>query len=262
LIIAQVLMVCYLYQRGLSRLRYRIERGHLFGKWQRYSFWIGITILVIALLSPFDSISKELAYIHMIQHLLIMMIAAPLLVLAAPVMVIICGLPKNWRRIFWRWNRSLENSRWPWPWHWLWQAGFIWLIHALVLWAWHIPWFYVAALRSDLIHYLQHLSFFLVSCFFWRILIDPISRLRANRGLGILYLFTTSLHAAVLGVLMALAQSPWYIDYTVTAPRWGLSAIEDQQLAGLIMWMPACAIYAFAASLLLAVGLRELDLLG
>ena len=122
---------------------------------------------------------------------------------------------------------------------------------------WHVPVLYEAALHSELVHDLQHLMFFVVACLFWRVLVDPLSRLRLSPGLGVVYLFATSLHATFLGVFMALAPTPWYGFYESTTAAWNLTALEDQQVAGLIMWMPMCMIYAFAAAIIMGLWLRD-----
>ncbi|MFW7381880.1 MAG: cytochrome c oxidase assembly protein [Oligoflexus sp.] len=248
-LILQFSLLAIAYHHGANRLRRVLRRR------QVYSFWAALFFLIMALLSPMDALSQELSFVHMIQHLLLMMVAAPLLVMSMPVTVILASLSARWRRRYWQALRKLNHR------HWLssvfWQAAVIWGLNALILWIWHIPLFYIAALRFAWVHYVQHLSFFLVSCLFWRIVFDPISQRRMNHALGILYLFTSSLHAAVLGVFMSLAPSVWYFDYTATAPRWGWSALEDQQLAGLIMWMPACAFYALGASVLLLRALEK-----
>jgi cytochrome c oxidase assembly factor CtaG len=100
--------------------------------------------------------------------------------------------------------------------------------------------------------------FFVTSCLFWRVLLDPLSRLRMNQGAGVIYLFLTSLHATILGVFMALSPRVWYSDYVPRTGRWNLTPLEDQQLAGLIMWMPACMIYAAVAAVIFALWVRDM----
>lgn len=247
----------FMYRKGVDTIWRRLGPGNGIRRWQLWSFWGAIAALVIALLSPMDAISYQLAYIHMIQHMVLMLVAAPLLVLASPMTAVYCALPNPWRRKFSRVYSTIQRLAVPRGF--FWQIALVWLVHALVLWAWHIPWLYLAALRFELIHYLQHLMFFWIAFLFWKVIMDPFRRLTRQQTLGIIYLFTSSLHAAALGVLMALAQAPWYQDYTLTTKYWGLSALEDQQIAGLIMWMPACAVYAFFAAVLLAQALKRID---
>ena len=152
---------------------------------------------------------------------------------------------------------SSRLQKWRPRWYRVLQPVFLWLVYGLTLWTWHLPALYQAALRDQGIHDLQHICFFAVSCVFWRVLLDPLKRLRFSRAWGIIYLFTTSLHATLLGVFMALSPRVWYPDYETTVPAWNLSALEDQQLAGLIMWMPACAVYALVAAVLFVTWVEE-----
>lgn len=126
-------------------------------------------------------------------------------------------------------------------------------VYALALWAWHLPLLYESALRHAAVHDVQHLMFFGAACLFWRGLLDPLSRFRLDGGTAVLLLFATTLHSTVLGVLMTLAPAPWYAEYVGRTQWWGLSPLEDQQLAGLIMWMPACVPYVVAAAALLGI---------
>ena len=163
-------------------------------------------------------------------------------------------MPAAWRRAG---GRLLRRPALKVPWYLLWQPLLMWGLFALTLWLWHLPALYEAALHHPMLHQVQHLAFFVSSCLFWRVVLDPLSRLRLIPILGVLYLFTTSLHASILGVFMALAPSAWYPFYTDKTGAWHLTPLEDQQLAGLIMWMPACMIYALAATAIFAWWLRE-----
>jgi putative membrane protein len=125
----------------------------------------------------------------------------------------------------------------------LWHPFLIWLLFALTLWGWHHPRLYQSALRDPLLHDAQHLSFFVAACLFWRVCLDPFSRHSLCPAIAVLYLFTTSLHASALGVFLTLAPQAWYDEYSGRVETWGLTQLQDQQLAGLIMWLPSCLIY-------------------
>jgi len=248
-----VLSAAYLF--GLARLWKRCGWGKAVPGRQALAFAAGMASLSLALVSPIDVFSDEWAWMHMIQHMLLVGVAAPLLVLGMPFLVLMWALPLSWRRGYGRVKHCIE--RWKPGRYFFWQPVVTWLLFALVLWIWHFPPLYEAALSSEVFHDFQHFSFVAVACLFWRVLVDPLSRLKLNRPMGVVYLFLTSLHATLLGVFMTLAPKAWYPFYAAKAARGNLSALKDQQLAGLIMWMPACMVYALVAALLLGLWLRD-----
>jgi len=251
-----LIVISLLYAIGLRRV-WKRGVGHRINLKRALCFPASMIVLVAALLSPIDAISAELNWMHMIQHMLLMNIAAPLFVVAAPGYIIQRSLDFRAR---YKLNRVFAYlGHWQQVRYYLWHPAMLWIVYGAVLWIWHHPILYDAALANQLIHDVQHIMFFAVSCLFWRILFDPIARLKFNRGLGVIYLFATSLHATILGVFMALSPKLWYQPYAATTPSWGLSAIEDQQLAGLIMWMPACMIYAVCAAWVFGVWLRDTE---
>ena len=257
LTIASLVLLSWAYGVGLARLWRSAGRDHGVSRWQAASFAAAVASLVIALLSPLDPISDELQSAHMVQHMVLMMVAAPLFVMGAPALVMLWALPRRTRQAVAQWLGRLGS--WRPPWYLLWQPVLLFGLYALALWVWHLPALYEAALRSRPVHEVQHVMFFVTSCLFWRVLLDPLSRLRMNVGAGVVYLFLTSLHATFLGVFMALSPRVWYDDYVPRTAAWGLSPLEDQQLAGLIMWMPACMVYAVVAAVMFALWVRESD---
>ena len=250
-----LLLLAGVYALGLMRLWRSAGWGKVVPLWRAAAFAAGVVTCVLALLSPIDLLSAQLSSVHMIQHMLLMNLAAPLLVLGSPLLVMLWALPSARRKV-WA-GRMQRFNAWPLRSYAFWQPLLLWTLYALVLWVWHVPRFYQAALRNELVHDLQHLLFLLSACLFWRVLLDSLSRFRLSQGAGVVYLFTTSLHATVLGVFMALAPSVWYPDYEPLTGAFNLTALEDQQLAGLIMWMPACAIYAIVAAISFGLWLRH-----
>jgi cytochrome c oxidase assembly factor CtaG len=113
-----------------------------------------------------------------------------------------------------------------------------------------------ATLESEFVHTLQHLSFLLSALLFWWALIHGRRGLMGY-GAAVLYMFTTSIHSGVLGALITFSSSVWYPAYAATTSSWGLTPLEDQQLGGLIMWIPAGLVYIFAGLALFAGWLRE-----
>ncbi len=257
LIMINLTALAALYAWGLRRLRAQraghppVSRRHV------AAFAAAMVFLVIALLSPVARLAGELLWVHMVQHMVLMNLAAPLFVLGAPGRVLLWVLNPAERAAIGRaWQTLTKRGV---PRYLFWQPVSLWVLYAVVLWVWHLPRFYEAALRSAVVHDLQHLMFFGASALFWRVLFDPIGRLRMAHAPAVLYLFLTSLHATVLGVFMALAPRLWYPTYAGRTEPWGVSALEDQQLAGYIMWMPACMAYAIIAAVLFASWLRHDD---
>jgi putative membrane protein len=223
--------------------------------WRAWCFVVAILLLVVALLSPMDAFADELLWVHMVQHMVLMNLAAPLLMLAAPGRVWWWSLADE-RRLEWA-RVQRQAGRWGWPTDLLWRPLLLWLLYAVILWLWHWPALYEAALLYPRLHDLQHLTFFGAAVLFWRVLFEPLGRRMIGRLRALLYLFTTSLHAALLGAFMTLAPGLWYPIYADRAPRWGWDPLQDQQLAGYIMWMPACMAYVVVAAVLVALALVE-----
>jgi cytochrome c2 len=131
-------------------------------------------------------------------------------------------------------------------------------LHAAALWIWHIPRLFQATLTSELAHASQHLSFFGTAlCFWWALLTRQQGP--QGQGVAVLAVFTTALHSSLLGALLTLAPTPWYPAYAHTTAAWGLTPLEDQQLGGLVMWIPAGAVYLLAALALGAGWLRAIE---
>jgi putative membrane protein len=254
LVTVNLLLAGAVYIIGVHRLWAKAGTGAVIMKRQAAAFAVGMFVLVLALTSPIDALSDDLGWMHMIQHMLIINVAAPLLVLGSPGLAFIWLLPMPWRRKFGSyWNRDRSGRTVTYL---LWQPLVLWALFAFTLWIWHLPSLYERALHNELFHDFQHFTFLITACLFWRVLLDPVSRLRLSRVGAVLYLFFTSLHATVLGVFMALSQGVWYTTYEGRTLSWNISPMEDQQLAGLIMWMPACMIYALIAAIVLAYWLE------
>jgi putative membrane protein len=190
---------------------------------------------------------------HMTQHEILMLVAAPLLVLSRPMLACLKALPKSWASGL---ARSANQAWWQRIWRWLTNAFVAWAIHAVALWIWHVPSLFNATIENDFIHSLQHLSFLGSALLFWWAIIHGPKR-AMSYGIAVLYMFTTAMHSGLLGVLLSYASTPWYPAYANTTWSWGLTPVEDQQLGGLIMWVPAGLAYVFAALVLFAGWLRE-----
>jgi cytochrome c oxidase assembly factor CtaG len=232
-----------LYASGIWRLwrHAGISRG--VQSWQALCFLLGWTSLAAALFSPLYRLGEGLFVAHMIEHEILMIVAAPLVAMARPFGAMFWALPERSRATLGTLTRSIRSSS---VWRVAGNAWFATALQALTLWVWHVPALYSAVLVSPAVHRLQHMSFFVSALLFWWTLIDPRAR-PSGYGTAVLCLFVTTLQSGFLGVLLTLSRRPWYARQGEFAVQYGLSPIEDQQLAGLVMWVPAGLAYTAAA---------------
>ena len=209
----------------------------------------GWLALAGALVSPLHWLGEQLFTAHMIEHEIVMAVAAPLLVLARPGGAVIWAFPSGMRRELGQLSRAAPVRA---VWAWITRPLTATVLHGAAIWAWHIPSLFDAAVMDVGLHRLQHLSFFLTAMLFWWSLLR-----RANPGTAAGDLFVTMIHTSILGALLTFAPRVLYSVQTAGALRWGLTPLEDQQLAGLVMWVPASTIYAGAALALTALWVRR-----
>ena len=229
---------------GMAKLWWRAGYGRarlLHG----LAYGAGWASLFAALISPLHWLGERVFTFHMIEHEIVMAVAAPLMVLARPIGTMLWGLPGIVKRY------SVSLVRQP-------QVRALWktisevrnatLLHAVAIWGWHAPGLFDTAVANVVAHRLQHLSFFVTAILFWW----SVMR-RGDYGVGAFHVFVTMLHTSALGALMALAPRVLYGAQTLHSLEWGLTPIEDQQLAGVVMWIPAGTVYAGAALALTAL---------
>jgi cytochrome c oxidase assembly factor CtaG len=213
---------------------------------------LGLGAVAVALLSPLDTAARVLFSAHMAQHLLLTVVAAPLLVLGTPRHGVVRVLPAPAARALGRSVRRLGAHR-PRQRPVAWLAGAT-AVHLLVMTAWHAPALYQAGLAVGPIHALQHVTMLGSAVAFWAAV-----ALAARRGdllAGVLGLVVASLQGVVLGALLALAPTPWY-DQLLAPEEWAVSALADQQIAGLLMWVPGGVVYLVGVTALLHRALSE-----
>jgi putative membrane protein len=243
-----------LYAMGVARLWCTAGFGRGIRPREVAAFAAGWLSLIVALFPPLDRWSELFQAAHMIQHELLMVVAAPLVAISAPVIAVLWALPSGPRR------RGLDRVRRP-PITLMWAAltapVSVFVLHAVALWVWHLPALYDAALAHEGIHAVQHLCFFGSAALFWWGIANGRYR-RAGYGLAVVYVFATAVHSGVLGALMTLSPRVWYPPYLINHSS-GITPLEDQQLAGLLMWVPAGVILAGAGLVLFAAWLRESD---
>jgi putative membrane protein len=238
------------YTIGLMRLRARLS-------WRLplapvAAFIAGWLALVVAFHSPLDRIAEQRFWAHMVQHELLMVIAAPLLVLARPLAVMLWAIPQKQRDTVAHVLRA-PALRDGWV---LISAPFAaWTIHAAALWIWHAPALFDAALQHTSFHVAQHMSFFGSALLFWWALIHG-RRASLRRGAALLYVLTTGMHNSSLGALLTFSSQPWYAIQTRSG---SLTPLEDQQLGGLLMWVAAGTVLLAIAAVLLIQWLRECE---
>lgn len=243
-----------LYWRGL---RYCRSRGptHDVTPWRIAAFGGGLALILVALSSPVDGWSDRLFWAHMVQHQLLIMGAAPLLLLGQPAFVLWRGVPIEGRRAVLTWALRHRWSRQLWrPARWLGAPLPVWLIFTATLWAWHDPPLYELALRWQGVHDLEHLMFLGTALLFWaQVIPSRLLRPRLSYIPRVLFLATSALQGNLLGAVFMLAQSPIYGFYaTQPRPAGTISAVADQHLAGFAMDAPGLMIYGGAMVILLA----------
>jgi len=180
----------------------------------------------------------------MIQHVLLLVVVAPLLALGAPLPTLVWALPERWRpRASAAWRRLLRSHSA----HWLTWAGGALVVESLVMAAWHLPVVYRAALHHDALHVGEHASFLLTAVVFsWAVAVGSPRR----HGSAVAVVFVAALPGSALGAAITLATRPWYAEYP---------SLADQQLAGVVMWAFAGVAYVLAAACLFGVWLRGLE---
>jgi putative membrane protein len=205
------------------------------------AFYAALGVLVISMDSPIDSLSVKLFWVHMIQHVLLMLVAAPLLVLSCPWIRLWRALPLSWRRPL---ARGLSQGDRAAPLRAL--AGALGTpaaglgLFSVVLLGWHVPAMFDATLHSETLHALEHTLFFATSVLlFKQVIPSPPLRARLGDAGRVLYMVAAMIVSWVLAVVLALAPKPLYPHYAHIAARpGGISALADQQLAAGIMWVP------------------------
>src|SRR5579885_3399957 len=230
-----VLLGLYFYAAGPLRRRFGWA-DHVDAR-QTFAFVAGVVVLMLALMSPLDVLGDSYLFAaHMVQHMLIAVIAPPLLLLGTP----------GW---------MIEPLLRPQAVRW----GVRGLAHPVIafglfnadLWLWHVPSLYNATLQNEIIHIFEHLTFIGFGVLFWLPVLSPTPLIpRISRMFGVLYLFLACQPMVAVGALLTFASSPIYQPY-VFAPRiWGIDPLTDQQLGGLIMWLPTNIPYLIGLSVL------------
>lgn len=252
-IIIALALTAWMYLRGIGALWRSADFGRGVQPWEVGAFAAGWLSLAVALVSPLHRLSGVLFSAHMAQHELLIAAAAPLLVLGRPIVAFLWAVPLSWRRAAGAWSAMPAVRA---PWRLLTLPLVAWTLHAVAIWLWHAPRLFQATLSSEAVHTLQHVSFLGTGLLFWWALLRAREG-RRGRPVAVLYLFTTAVHTTVLGALLTFSARVWYPLYDPSTSAWGLTPLEDQQLAGLIMWVPAGLTYLIATLAIAASWLKE-----
>ncbi len=260
-ILAPVLLMGTLYVLGWLRVRRQLEargRGHkLASGWRLAAYLSGLACLLLALLSPIDMLGNQLLIMHMVQHKILIMAAAPLLWLGNPFPIVLWALPVRARHmvgaLFVRdtwFRRGLTAVT---------QPGLCWLIFVFVYIGWHEPSLYDTALRVPWVHNLEHISFFLAAMLFWWPVVNSAPHLHKALPywVRIVYLIAFVPPNAIAGASIAMATDIIYPHYATVPHIWGFTALEDQAWGGAIMWIWSSEMMIQAAVIMLGVSFYQ-----
>jgi putative membrane protein len=258
-VVAPLALAAALYAGGAWRLWRRAGVGRGLSRAQAAAFAAGCGALAIALLSPLDALTGAYFSWHMAQHMLLIVVASPLLVLGAPEVAFLWALPARWRGAVGRREHALARA--------VVGAGdgtgrgpvLVLALATGVLWIWHAPLLYALAAAHDGVHTAEHVGFVATSVLFWATVLRVRPRERFGNGLRVLYVFAMALQGAILGALLTFAAVPLYASHAAAARALGIDALADQQVAGLIMWVPPGFLYIGVMGYLFMTWLAELE---
>jgi cytochrome c oxidase assembly factor CtaG len=246
--LAPIVLVSLAGYLGVYVARWRTSRreggARAASGWRLAAWCGGIATLFVALISPVDRLGEQLASMHMVQHLLIADVAAILFTL---------GLTRHILRPATRRIHRIERAAGPLASPWFGVVAYV-----GVMWVWHIPAMYDAALEHSWVHTAEHLTFAAAGLLYWWHLLSPIrSRLRLTGMAPVAYMAVTKLLVGLLGVVLAFSPELLYDAYDTAGTRWGMSALDDQRVAGLIMALEQSIVMGIALAWLFARMLGE-----
>ncbi len=260
-VILGLILTGAVYLAGLRELGRRGKLWRVVRRRQALSFGLGLLALALALLSPLDTYDTRLFSVHMVQHLVLLEVVPPLLLLGKPIPVLLVGLPRGLVR-----SVARAHRRTPWL-HWLTNG----LTSPLVAWPlfvgdlmfWHAPALYQATLTNVGVHLLEHICFLGSGLLFWWVVVEPgPGRPRVHLGARLLHTVTAMLPMNLLGAVYTFSGTLWYPFYATQGPLWGWAPIDDQRLGGIIMWLPGSLFFMAGGSILFFMMLAVDERLG
>ncbi|MEO8126070.1 MAG: cytochrome c oxidase assembly protein [Bryobacteraceae bacterium] len=251
-ILASLSLAVAAYVCGLWRIP-EAARSRVFGKWRYAAFGAAIAALFAVLISPLDALDDELFTAHMLQHLVLMMVAPPLLIMGRLGTAFLWAFPlriRRWIARAWVFTGLRDGV------HAVMSPVAVWILGSAALWFWHLPGPYGWALSNEWVHAFEHICFFVTSLMFWALVVEPLGRRRLDYGIAMLFVTTFGMQNGLLGAILTFGGRPLYVAYLPTTAAWGLTPLEDQQLAGLIMWIPASLIHLATLGFLFVAWMR------
>ncbi len=246
-IIVSLLLAAAIYLRGWRQLHRRLPRR--FALWRLIAFQVGLLTLFLALSSPLHELAELLLQLHMIQHLALMMAVPPLLLLGAPILPLLRGLPRpvlqyGLSHVFG--SRALQKVA-----HFFTHPLFCLFAFTVSNVAWHVPTLYELALRSEFWHHTQHICFLGTGLLFWWPVVQPWpSRPRWPQWAMIPYLLLADIQNTALSAFLIFSERVLYPTYATVPRLWGISVLDDQAAAGAIMWVPGSVIFLLPVAVL------------
>ena len=240
-------LVSAIYVRGWHAIRK--TRPTYFSDMRLMSFLCGMLVLWLSIASPIDGFADVLLSAHMVQHFFLMSVVPPLIVLGAPVVPLLRGLPRSLVKSFlapifaWRWLRTMGDF--------LSAPVVAWLLFNLDFLSWHVPSAYDIALQNEHVHDFEHICFLVTSLLFWWVVVHPWpSRIHSNDWRVLLFLISADLVNTALSAFLAFCNRPVYSYYTTGPNPFHVSPLSDQILGAVIMWVLGSIVFLVPAILI------------
>lgn len=257
LVLAALGLASWWYGRGAVSIWRQVGAGRVVSSGAAGAWAAAVVVLAVALVSPVEGLAHTLLAGHMLQHVLLTLVAAPLLAVARPALPLLRGLPHRLRRRAARLHArgaSLRRAAGTGTWV-LGAAG----VYGATLIAWHLPAAYEGALAHDLLHAVEHATLLGASVLLWWTVSESGHRSVFGYGAGIALVFVAGLQHVGLGAVLSLAPTALYPGYAPGAAAWGLTPLADQQLGGVLMWAPSKLLHGAVVAVLAVAWLRDIE---
>jgi putative membrane protein len=243
---AGLILAALIYLRGSVRVR-RLDRDSV-GGWRSASFTLGLLLIWVATASPLAALDHDMLTAHMVQHLLLMTFAPPLILPGASVKTFVYGLPHRFVQVM---GQLFQSTGLHQVWSALTHPAICWLGAASTLIAWHIPAMFALGLRAQMWHGIEQASFLATGLLFWWPVVQPLpNSLKWPESSILLYLFLATLPCDILSGFLVFCDRVVYPVFLSSPQSFALSALEDQQCAGALMWTCVTVVYLIAAAIL------------